>query len=122
MVITACIILCGIPLALVNVLTDGNPVVDVIAMGGLYLLLLYFVLNIFNRKIFVTSSGIAARTALGRMVWLSNHELANARMSKRVVLIRATCFSTPQHRVLIDEQMLNYHMVVAELQRRTLTK
>lgn len=118
MVVTACIILCGIPIMLANVLTDGDPVTDTISMCGFYGLLLYFVLNIFNRKIILTSSGIVARTALGKVYSINNQDFLGARMDKRVAPIRAMCFTARRHRVIIDEQMLNYHMVVVELQRR----
>ena len=87
-------------------------------MCGLYGLLLYFVLNIFNRKIILTSTGIVTRTALGKVVAISNQEFLGARIDKRVAPIRAVCFTTRRHRVMVDEQMPNYHTVVAELQRR----
>ncbi|UVW28522.1 hypothetical protein [Massilia sp. H6] len=118
MVVAACVVLCGIPVLLVNILTDGDPLSDRLAMCGLYSLLLYFVLNIFNRKIILTSSGIVTRTALGKVLAVSNQEFLGARMDKRMKRIGAVCFVTPRHRVIIDEQMENYHMVVAELQRR----
>ena len=118
MVVAACIILCGIPIMLVNVLTDGDPMTDRLAMCGLYGLLLYFVLNIFNRKIILTSTGIVTRTALGKVYAISNQEFLGARTDKRMKRVGAVCFVTPRHRVIIDEQMPNYHVVVAELQRR----
>ena len=121
MVVAACIILCGIPMMLVNVLTDGDPVTDRLAMCGLYGLVLFFILNIFNRKIILTSSGIVARTALGKVYVIGNQEFAGARMDKRTAPIRAVCFTTRQHRVIIDEQMLNFHLMVVELQRRALS-
>ena len=118
MVLAACFILCGIPVLLVNVLTEGDPVTDRLAMCGVYGLLLYFVLSIFNRKIILTSTGIITRTALGKVLAISNQEFLGARMDKRMKRVGAVCFVTPRHRVIIDEQMENYHMVVAELRRR----
>lgn len=118
MVVAACFILCGIPVLLANVLTEGDPMTDRLAMCGVYGLLLYFVLNIFNRKILLTSSGIVTRTALGKVLAISNQEFLGARMDKRMKRVGSVCFVTPRHRVNIDEQMENYHVVVAELQRR----
>lgn len=118
MVVAACFILCGIPVLLADVLTEGDPVTDRLAMCGVYGLLLYFVLNIFNRKVILTSTGIVTRTALGKVLAVSNQELLGARMDKRMKRVGSVCFVTPRHRVIIDEQMENYHLVVAELQRR----
>lgn len=118
MTVSACVIICGIPLMLINVLTEGNPVTDMIAMVGIYLLLLYFILNIFNRKVILTGSGIVIITAFGSGYAISNAEFIGARSGNKGMPIRASYFTTTRGRVTVDEQMMNFHLVVAELRRR----
>ncbi|MEH6437185.1 hypothetical protein [Massilia sp. DD77] len=118
MTIFCYLVVCGIPLALFNILKDGDPVTDMMAMTGIYLLLLYFILSIFNRKVILTARGAIEIDLFGNGRAIGNEDLAGARLQKKTLPIRAARFTTRHSHITVDEQMINYHQVVAELRNR----
>jgi hypothetical protein len=116
-VISGAVLFC-MPLLLSNVLKEENPVSDRIVMAGYYLLILYFNLAIFNRKVMLTECTILASGMLGKIQVIPNEKFKRAHVARIKMSTRGYKFSNEYGRIVIDEKMAGFHAVEMELRQR----
>jgi hypothetical protein len=109
------------PLILSGILKEQDPGADRVVMGVYYVIIQYFTLAIFNRKVFLSEGFIYVSGLFGRIREIPNESFKRARITNIKMATRGYRFSNEHVKFDLDEKMQNFYEVEVELRRRAIS-